>query len=65
MMLLIRSYKTAAGHERFEYRIFYKDADRDTKCKKRRGFESQQAALSAAEKMIGLMRLQREKNAKA
>jgi hypothetical protein len=61
-MLIVRRYKTAAGLERWEYRIFYKDLDREIRCKKRRGFESQEQALKAAEKMLGLMRLPREIN---
>jgi len=63
-MLIIRKYKTASGIEHFEYRIFYKDLNRETKCKKRRGFESQEDALRAAEKMLGLMRYPRERKAK-
>jgi hypothetical protein len=60
-MLIIRAYKTAAGFERYEYKLFYKDANRETKCKRRRGFKTQEQALSAAEKMLGLMRLQKER----
>lgn len=63
-MLIIRSYQTQLGKQHWEYRIFYKDLNREIKCKKRRGFESQEQALSAAEKMLGLMRLPKEKNAK-
>lgn len=61
-MLIIRMYRTVTGLEKWEYRIFYKDLNREIKCKKRRGFTSQEQALRAAEKMLGLMRLPREKN---
>jgi hypothetical protein len=61
-MLIVRRYKPAAGLERWEYRIFYKDLGKEIRCKKRRGFESQEQALRAAEKMLGLMRLPREIN---
>jgi hypothetical protein len=64
-MLIIRAYKTAAGFERYEYKIFYRTLDRELKCKRRRGFTTQQQALQAAEKMLGYMRLPREKNSKA
>jgi hypothetical protein len=56
-MLILQSYKTAAGVEQWLYKLFYKDIKRETKCKKRTGFRSQEEALRAAEKMLGLMRL--------
>jgi len=64
-MLIIKMYRTAAGFERYEYKIFYKDLNRELKCKRRRGFKTQQQALSAAEKMLGYIRYPREKKSKA
>jgi Arm domain-containing DNA-binding protein len=56
-MLIIKMYRDAAGREHWEYKIFYKDLNRETKCKRRRGFESQEQAIQAAEIMLGILRL--------
>jgi hypothetical protein len=56
-MLLVRSYKTAKGNRRWEYKIIFKDANNETKCKNRKGFESQEKAVRAAEIMLGILRL--------
>jgi hypothetical protein len=56
-MLLIRSYETAKGKKRWEYKIIFKDANNVTQCKNRKGFESQEKAVRAAEIMLGILRL--------
>jgi hypothetical protein len=63
-MLIIKKYKTKHGFEQWEYKIFYKDINRETKCKRRRGFHTQEEALRSAEKMIGLMRFNRTERSK-
>lgn len=56
-MLIIKSYKTGAGVKQWQYKIFFKDLNRETRCKNRKGFKSQEEALRAALKMLGLMRV--------
>jgi hypothetical protein len=56
-MLIIKMYRDSEGKEHWEYKIFYKDLNRETKCKRRRGFESQEQAICAAEMMLGILRL--------
>jgi hypothetical protein len=61
-MLIIKMYRDAKGKEFWEYKIFYKDLNRETKCKRKRGFESQEQAVLAAESIFGILRLPKRSN---